>query len=100
MWSNSWSWRGNFGYPEIDIRFYRHSPLSTVLLIQTRARRTSGRSLANMIIHTYDPYCRYYFSHPLHAVIASYARYVSISQRGMTRVLVDDAMESSRGVPV
>jgi len=49
--------------------------------LNPRARRTSGGFLANTIICTYDPYCRCYSPHPLHAVITSYARYVSISQR-------------------
>lgn len=50
--------RGNFSYPEIDIRFHhpprgrslRSSPLP--LLIYVRARRTSDGSLANTIIRT------------------------------------------------
>lgn len=82
--------RGVFGYPETDIGFCRLFPPPP----NPRARM-SGGSLANTII----PYVRLVLPQVL--LSASAARRNSIvcdvryrfSQRGMTRVLVDDAME-------
>lgn len=52
----------------------------------------SGGFLVNTIIRTYNPYVQVLLSASGYiAVIASYARYVSISRRGVTRVLVDGA---------